>query len=163
MPAATKPTTGWLIKPSFLTMKTVAPLLALALALGACHYEAVPPAATAEAPAAPGTSVVGTWRLVALQCFCPANNTVPNQRLLLDSARRFQYFVRDKLAAAGTYTLGTGSACSAAASAEPLLQVTLAAPNTYAPHGNYTLRGDTLIIDQCLAADGPRYTFRRQR
>ncbi|NML65079.1 hypothetical protein HHL22_07655 [Hymenobacter sp. RP-2-7] len=144
-------------------MKILAPSLVLALALGACHREAVPPATTAEADVAAGTSVVGTWRLVALQCFCPATNTVPNQRLLLDSARHFQYLVNDKLAAAGTYALGTGSACSAAASAEPLLQVAPATPNAYAPHGNYTLRGDTLIIDQCLAADGPRYTFRRQR
>lgn len=137
--------------------------LALALALGACHRETARPTETEPTFAGVGTSVVGTWQLVALQCFCPANSAVPNQRLTLDSARQFRYFVDDKLAAAGTYALGTGSACSAAASAEPLLQATPATAGAYAPHGNYTLRGDTLIIDQCLAADGPRYTFRRQR
>jgi len=141
-------------------MKTLASCLLLALALGACHREAARPAEAT--PPAASTSVVGTWQLVALQCFCPANRTVPNQRLTLDSTRHFQYFTDGKLAATGTYALGTGSACSSAASPDALLQVTPATAGTYAPHGNYTLRGDSLIIDQCLAADGPRYTFRRQ-
>jgi hypothetical protein len=144
-------------------MRTLALSIALALPLGACHRETATPTEGTATDVAASTSVVGTWQLVALQCFCPANRTVPNQRLALDSARRFQFFDNDKLVAAGTYTLGTGSACSGAASTDALLRVTPTTPNAFAPHGNYTLRGDTLIIDQCLAADGPRYTFRRRR
>jgi len=106
---------------------------------------------------------VGTWQLVALDCNCLPGSKLPNQRLTLASSQQLQFYDGNKLTAEGTYTLATGSACSGGTSAEPLLSVTLSTPAAYAPHGNYTQRGDTLVIDQCLAADGPRYTFRRQR
>lgn len=144
-------------------MKTLALPVALALGLGACRPEAAAPTERTAPAVATGTSVVGTWQLVALQCFCPANHPVPNQRLMLDSARRFQFFANGKLVASGTYGLGTGSACSGAASADALLRLTPTSADAFAPHGNYALRGDTLVIDQCLAADGSRYTFQRQR
>lgn len=139
-------------------MKLLAGLLLLGLGLEGCGQHPTAPAAEAPAPA----TVVGTWQLTRLETG-RANNPLPNQRLTLTSTQQLQFYTDGKLTAEGTYTLATGSACSAAASPDPLLRVALSTPNAYAPHGNYTLRGDTLIIDQCLAADGPRYTFQRQR
>ena len=144
-------------------MKPLACLLLLGLGLGSCSQQSASPLADAPmADAAKSTSVVGTWQLTRLETG-RAGNSLPNQRLTLTSNQQLQFYDNDKLAAEGTYTLGTGSACSAAASPDPLLRVALSTPAAYAPHGNYTLRGDTLVIDQCLAADGPRYTFQRQR
>lgn len=141
-------------------MKPIVCLLLLGLGLGSCSQQSAPatPTAKALAPA----SVVGTWQLTRLETG-RAGNPLPDQRLTLTSNQQLQFYTDGKLAAEGTYTLATGSACSAAASPDPLLRVALSTPAAYAPHGNYTLRGDTLVIDQCLAADGPRYTFQRQR
>lgn len=140
-------------------MKTLACPLLLGLALGACHHQPTEPVAEVAAPA----SVVGTWQLVGRDCNCPPGTKLPNQRLTLASSRQLRFYAANKLAAEGTYALATGSACGGGTSTAPLLRVALTTPNADAPHGNYTLRGDTLIIDQCLAADGPRYTFQRQR
>lgn len=139
-------------------MKPLAYLFVLGLGLGSCGQHAASTSADAPAPA----SVVGTWQLSRLETG-RAGNPLPNQRLTLTANQQLQFYDGGKLAAEGTYTLATGSACNGGTSSDPLLRVALTTPNAYAPHGNYTLRGDTLVIDQCLAADGPRYTFRRQQ
>ena len=121
-------------------------------------------AAETTAPGPASDSVVGTWQLTQLQSARPATGAVPKQELTLAANQRFQFFDNGQLISEGSYVLGTGSACSQAASAEPLLTLTVATPGTYAPTGNYTLTGGTtLVIDGCLAADGPRYTFKRVR
>jgi len=35
-------------------------------------------------------------------------------------------------------------------------------PNVYVPKGAYSVQHNVLVIDQCSAADGPRYTYQRQ-
>lgn len=140
-------------------MKILPYLLLLGAGLASCQHGADPLTA---APAA--DSLVGTWQLTSLQSSRPATGAVPNQQLTLDANQHFQFLTDGQLTAEGTYAASTGSACSQAASAEPLLTLTAATPGTYAPSGNYTLTsGTTLVIDGCLAADGPRYTFRRLR
>lgn len=143
-------------------MKSFPYLFLLGCSLAGCGQQTTSPTPEAAASAATATSLVGTWQLTRLESSVPATGAVPNQRLTLDSTRHFQFYDGGKLLSAGTYSLGTGSACSAAASPEALLKVSLTTPNAYAPHGNYTLTGNTLVIDGCLAADGPRYTFQRQ-
>lgn len=138
-------------------MKNIAFLLLLSLA--ACSRQSASPAA--EAPAATG-SVVGTWQLTRLET-SRTGSALPSQHLTLTADQKFQFYQDGKLLAEGTYTLGTGSACGGGTGADPLLSVSITTPNAYAPAGNYTLANNTLVIDQCLAADGPRYTFERQR
>lgn len=131
--------------------KLLYPLLLAGLA--GCRHDADPTASD---------SLVGSWRLTNLQCYCPAG-WLPDETLIFDASQHFQLFVGGKLTAEGRYTAGTGSACSKAATTEPLLTLTPATAGTAVPSGNYTLNGGTtLVIDQCLAADGPRYTFKRQ-
>lgn len=146
-------------------MKSASYLLLLLGLAGCNQQQAVAPGQSEPAPTETATpTLTGTWQLTRLQTSIPQTGSkVPDQRLTFDAAQHFQFFGEGKLLSEGTYTLGTGSVCSAAASTEPLLTVNVATPNTYAPHGNYTLTSNTLVIDGCLAADGPRYTFERVR
>ena len=110
---------------------------------------------------APGTSLVGTWRLTAYQCHCPPNQPVPDESVTLDASRHFKLYRNKALAAEGTYTTGEGVSCGGGSN-EPIITLTPASADAYAPKGAYTLTGNTLVIDQCSAADGPKYTFTRQ-
>jgi len=110
---------------------------------------------------APGTSLVGTWKLTAYQCHCPPNQPVPDESVTLDAGQHFKLYRNKALAAEGTYTIGEGASCGGGAS-EPIITLTPASTDAYAPHGAYTLEGSTLVIDQCSAADGPKYTYTRQ-
>jgi hypothetical protein len=109
----------------------------------------------------PGTSLVGTWRLTAYQCHCPPNQPVPDESVTFEAGQHFRLYRKGALAAEGTYTTGQGVSCGGGAS-EPIITLTAASPDAYAPKGAYTLAGNTLVIDQCSAADGPKYTYTRQ-
>ena len=104
---------------------------------------------------------MGTWRLSAYQCHCPPNQPVPDEVLTLDANQHFRLLRDKKLAAEGTYRTGTGPNCGGGTD-EPIITLTPASADTYAPKGAYTLADNTLIIDQCSAADGPKYTYSRQ-
>lgn len=110
---------------------------------------------------APGTTLVGTWKLTAYQCHCPPNQPVPDESVTFEAGQRFKLYRNKALAAEGTYTTGEGVSCGGGAS-EPIITLTPASADAYAPHGAYTLEGSTLVIDQCSAADGPKYTYTRQ-
>jgi hypothetical protein len=110
---------------------------------------------------APGTTLVGTWKLTAYQCHCPPNQPVPDESVTLDASQHFKLYRKGALAAEGTYTTGEGVSCGGGAS-EPIITLTPSSADAYAPHGAYTLQGSTLVIDQCSAADGPKYTYTRQ-
>jgi hypothetical protein len=112
--------------------------------------------------AGPGT-LLGDWRLTAYQCNCPAGQPVPNETVMFDVNQHFRLFRNGKLAAEGTYTTGKGSSCTSSTDGTEDI-ITLTAPSfaTYLPKGAYALQGQTLIIDQCSAADGPKYTYTRQ-
>ena len=142
-------------------MKKISSALALALlATGALGTTSCQRAAQSSAPG-PGTTLVGTWRLTGYQCHCPPGQPVPDEVLTIDAGQHFRLVRNRALAAEGTYTLGTGISCGGG-TPEPLLTLTPAAADAYAPKGAYTLAGDTLVIDQCSAADGPKYTYTRQ-
>jgi hypothetical protein len=109
----------------------------------------------------PGNTLVGTWRLTGYQCHCPPNQPVPDESVTFEAGQRFKLYRNKALAAEGTYTTGEGASCGGGAS-EPMITLTPTAADTYAPKGAYTMEGNTLVIDQCSAADGPKYTFTRQ-
>jgi hypothetical protein len=111
--------------------------------------------------AAPGTTLVGTWRLSDYQCHCPPGQPVPNEVLTLDASQHFRLLRDKKLAAEGTYATSTGISCGGG-TPEPIITLTPTDADAYAPKGAYTLEGSTLVIDQCSAADGPKYTYTRQ-
>ncbi len=130
--------------------------LPFALALLAAGASGCQRAATqAQAPSA---TLVGTWKLTAYQCHCPPNQPVPNESVTFEPGQRFKLYRNQALAAEGTYTTGEGVSCGGGAS-EPIITLTPTAEDAYAPHGAYTLQGNTLVIDQCSAADGPKYTY----
>ncbi|MGI4864878.1 MAG: hypothetical protein ACRYFZ_13220 [Janthinobacterium lividum] len=104
-------------------------------------------------------SLVGNWRLTKMACFCAYNpNTV--EILTLDANQHFRLVRDGQLAAQGTYAVTQGSAC-ANGPLVPYLQLTVAAPTTYAPYGVYTVQNNTLTIERCVALDGPSYTYQR--
>lgn len=105
-------------------------------------------------------SVVGTWRLTNMACFCAYNPKVV-ELLTLGSNQQFQLVRDGQLAAQGTYRITTGAAC-ANGPAMPYLQLTVATPGTYAPYGVYKVQNNTLTIERCVALDGPSYTYQRQ-
>jgi hypothetical protein len=109
----------------------------------------------------PGTTLVGSWRLTAYLCNCPPNQPVPDESVTFDASQHFKLYRNKALAVEGTYATSQGSNCGGGTS-EPLITLTASTPNAYAPKGAYTLAGNTLVIDQCSAADGPRYTYTRQ-
>lgn len=127
--------------------------LLLASCLAGCRHDSDSPAPSGE--------LAGIWRLTNLQCFCPAGQPLPDEVLTLDASRHFQLFRNGTLAAAGSYATSQGPSCSASDSV-PLLTLTATAPNAYVPKGAYVIQNNTLIIDQCSAADGPKYTYQRQ-
>lgn len=131
-------------------------LLPLLLSAGLASCQRTP-----DSPHAAAT-LAGSWRLTGYVCNCPPNTPVPDETVTFDNNQHFKYFRQQQLAAEGTYALSTGAACNTGPGTEPMLTLTPTAPNTYAPHGTYTLTASTLVIDQCSAADGPKYTFTRQ-
>ncbi|RYY18736.1 MAG: hypothetical protein EOO36_07450 [Cytophagaceae bacterium] len=129
----------------------------LGLLLGAAaSCQRTPPTATG-----PGLALAGTWRLSDYQCHCPPGHPVPDEVLTFDANQHFRLLRDKKLAAEGTYSTGKGISCGGG-TPEPIITLTPTAADIYAPHGAYTLEGSTLIIDQCSAADGPKYTYIRQ-
>lgn len=107
--------------------------------------------------------LAGTWRLTDVQCFCPAGQPVPDEVLTLETGQRFQLTRKGQLAAEGTYALSQGSACNTGSGTEALLKLTTSAANTSVPSGAYSIKNNMLVIDQCSAADGPKYTYRREK
>jgi hypothetical protein len=134
-------------------MKYLLPLLLCGASLTGCQRTAT--------STSPTTTLEGTWRLTGYQCHCPPSQPVPDEVLTIAAGQRFR-LVRDKaLAAEGTYTTGQAVSCGGG-TPEPVITLTPTAADAYAPHGAYTLAGNTLVIDQCSAADGPKYTYTRQ-
>ncbi|TDN37160.1 hypothetical protein E4631_07045 [Hymenobacter sp. UV11] len=127
----------------------------LAASLSGCQHDSDSPAPALS------DELAGTWRLTNLQCFCPAGQPVPNEVLMLDTSQHFKLFRNGTLAAAGTYATSQGANCSAN-DMVPFITLTASAANVYVPKGAYSLANNTLVIDQCSAADGPRYTYQRQ-
>lgn len=109
----------------------------------------------------PGATLVGTWHLTDRQCNCPPGQALPDETLAFTDASHFQLSRGKQQVAAGTYAFSTGSACAGGAGTQALLTLAAAA-GTPVPSGAYTLQNGTLVIDQCLAADGSRYTYTRQ-
>ena len=109
----------------------------------------------------PSTTLMGTWKLTAYQCHCPPNQPVPDESVTFEAGQHFKLYRKGALAAEGSYTTGEGVSCGGGAS-EPVITLTPASADAYAPKGAYTLAGNTLVIDQCSAADGPKYTYTRQ-
>jgi hypothetical protein len=107
--------------------------------------------------------LAGTWRLTDMQCFCPAGQQVKDEVITFDAAQRFQLSRDGQLAAEGTYALSQGSACTGGSGTQALLKLTASATTTYVPSGAYSIQNNTLVIDQCSAADGPKYTYRREK
>ncbi len=105
--------------------------------------------------------LAGSWRLTTLQCYCPASQPLPNEVLKLDASQHFQLFRNGTLAAEGTYATGQGPSCSAS-NIVPVITLTASSSTVYVPKGAYTVENNVLVIDQCSAADGPRYTYQRQ-
>jgi len=130
------------------------------LATGALGTTSCQRAAQSAAPEA-SASLEGTWRLTGYQCHCPPNQPVPDEVLTIEAGQRFRLVRNKALAAEGAYTTGQGVSCGGG-TPEPVITLTPTAADTYAPHGAYTLVGNTLVIDQCSAADGPKYTYTRQ-
>jgi len=105
--------------------------------------------------------LAGNWRLTNVQCYCPAGQPVPNEVLKLDASQHFQLFRNGTLAAEGTYATGQGTSCSAS-NLVPVITLTASSATVYVPKGAYTVADNVLVIDQCSAADGPKYTYQRQ-
>jgi len=142
-------------------MKNFLSALAL-LATGALGTTGCQRAAQSAAPEAKASAALeGTWRLTGYQCHCPPGQPVPDEVLTIEAGQRFRLVRNQVLAAEGAYTTGQGISCGGG-TPEPIITLTPTAADTYAPKGAYTLEGNTLIIDQCSAADGPKYTYTRQ-
>ncbi|MGI4734494.1 MAG: hypothetical protein ACRYG7_04875 [Janthinobacterium lividum] len=105
--------------------------------------------------------LAGSWRLTNVQCYCPPGQPVPNEVLKLDTGQHFQLFRNGTLVAEGTYATGQGINCSAS-NTVPVITLTTASSTVYVPKGAYTVENNVLTIDQCSAADGPKYTYQRQ-
>ncbi|AMR26808.1 hypothetical protein A0257_06575 [Hymenobacter psoromatis] len=127
--------------------------LLLAASLSGCRHDSDSPA--------PSDELAGTWRLTNVQCYCPAGQPVPNEVLTLDAGQHFQLFRNGALAAEGSYATSQGPSCSASVSV-PLITLTASVPSVYVPKGAYSIQNNMLVIDQCSAADGPKYTYQRQ-
>lgn len=129
--------------------------LFLAASLSGCRHNGDSPAPALS------DELAGTWRLISVVCFCPGGQPVPDEVLTLDTSQHFQLFRNGTLAATGTYATSQKPNCSASDSAATL---TLTAPTAkgHLPTGAYRLQNNSLVIDQCSAADGPQYTYQRQ-
>jgi len=134
--------------------KILSGTILLAASLTSCQHKAQ--LATADA-------LLGNWRLTAYQCSCPPGQPVPDEKVTFDGNQHFRLFRNSQLAAEGTYTTGKGSSCTGSSGgSEDLITLNATCPTTYVPKGAYTLENQTLTIDQCSAADGPKYTYTRQ-
>ncbi|RZK34585.1 MAG: hypothetical protein EOO57_10815 [Hymenobacter sp.] len=105
-------------------------------------------------------SVVGSWRLTKMPCFCAFDPKVV-EVLTLDGNQQFRLVRDGVLASQGSYAVTQGAACNSGPLA-PYLKLTVATPNTYAPNGEYTVQNNTLTITGCVALDGPAYVYERQ-
>lgn len=125
----------------------------IAASLAGCRHDSDSPA--------PDT-LEGDWYLTAIQCYCPtAFLSLQNEHITFGASQRFQLFRNGALAAEGTYNTGPGTNCGGSTSVA-ILTLTPSAANVYVPKGAYSVQDNTLIIDQCSAAGGPRLTYRRQ-
>ena len=129
----------------------------LLASLGACRDDDTTPATN---PAA----LVGRWRLSARQCYCPAG-PVPDEVLTFEASGGFQFFRNGQLANQGAYFTSLGEVCSGAPR-QPLLRFAGVSSNSnnLLAGGSYSLRGNTLVIDQgtyCLP-DVAVSTYERQ-
>ena len=104
-------------------------------------------------------ALVGSWRLTGMVCYCAYNPAIV-EILTLDSAQHFRLVRSGQLVAQGTYGITQGSACPNGPLA-PHLQLTVVAPAAYVPQGVYKVQNNTLTIEQCVALDGPSYTYQR--
>lgn len=127
-----------------------ASLLLIASLAGCRHHNDTP---------APSDELAGSWRLTGLMCFCTYDPKIV-EILTLASDQHFRLTRNGSLAAQGTYAITQGSAC-AGDPLEPYLQLTTTAGGV-GPSGAYAIQGNTLSIRQCVALDGPAYTYQRQ-
>ncbi|QKG56941.1 hypothetical protein GKZ68_10055 [Hymenobacter sp. BRD128] len=135
--------------------KTAASFLLLAASLGGCKHDADSPGPD------PGT-LAGSWRLTDRQCYCPAGQPLPDEQITFDASGHFQLFRGGALATVGSYAFSQGMPCGGSSTNATQITLTAATPNVYVPHGAYTQQNNTLVIDQCSVADGPKYTYTRQ-
>jgi hypothetical protein len=103
-------------------------------------------------------TLVGTWHLTDRECSCPPGPT-PDETIILTASHEYSVYRNGQLSAQGTYAVTQGQVCGAGPMV-PFLKFTPAAPGAYAPDGAYKLQNCTLVIDQCLAADGSVLTYK---
>jgi hypothetical protein len=134
-------------------MRKTCALLLLAASLAGCRPEADLPS--------PDT-LIGTWRLTNMACYCTASPT-RDETITFDTNQRFQLFRGGTLAAEGTYALSRGPACGETIDRDQL-RLAATTAGAYVPTGAYTVQGQTLVIDQTnqCVSDGPVYTYTRQ-
>ena len=107
----------------------------------------------------PSDELAGNWRLTGMQCYCAYDPNIV-EVLTLSNDLRFRLVRAGSLIAQGTYVITQGSAC-VGGPVEPYLQLT-STMGTVPPSGVYAVRNSILTITQCVAVDGPAYTFQRQ-
>jgi hypothetical protein len=112
--------------------------------------------------AAPKTAcadiLVGTWHLTHRECSCPPG-PIPDETIIFTASQEYSVYRNGQLSAQGTYAVTQGQVCGAGPMV-PFLKFTSATPGAYAPDGAYQLQNCSLVIDQCLAADGSVLTYR---
>jgi hypothetical protein len=112
--------------------------------------QAAPKAACAD-------TVVGTWYLTKQQCSCPPAPK-PDETIIFTASQEYSVYRNGQLSAQGTYAITQGQVCGAGP-VVPFLKFTPATAGAYAPDGAYKVQNCTLVIDQCLAADGLVLTY----
>ena len=123
--------------------------LLIATAAG-CKQKADPVATCAD-------TIVGTWYMTTRECSCPPAPK-PDETIILTADQKYSVYRGGQLSAQGTYAVTQGQVCGAGPMV-PFLKFTPATPGAYAPDGAYKLQNCSLVIDQCLAADGSVLTY----
>ena len=127
---------------------------ATTLGLTACEEGCVEPMAPES------TGLAGTWQLSDRQCFC-LQTTLPNERIVFTDST-FAIYQQDTLARSGRYTLVNNAITCGSTSAEPAVHFVFNPSVGFnSLDAQYTLNGNTLILDYGSPCDAPRNTYKR--
>ena len=126
--------------------------LLTACGLVACKKASTEPQPNETAP------LVGRWKLVNRQCFCPSALT-PDE-IVTFTAQGFAFYRNGRFVSDGTYADATATLCGGPVPT-PVLRFTYATLRLMPLNAVATVRTNTLVLDYGGACDAPIDTYQR--
>ncbi|MDB5234575.1 MAG: hypothetical protein JWR44_1568 [Hymenobacter sp.] len=129
-------------------------LLAAALGVAGCKNN------DDNAAAPTSNDIVGHWKLVSRQCYCP-RGPVPDETVGF-TATQFSFYKAGVLSSSGSYSYGSvTSFCSGGTGSAPGLRFTYANGTQGPQSAIFTVTGNTLVLDYGGPCDAPVDTYER--